>query len=239
MLRGLDVQGQLRIGRAKVADLPFTEVRLPLEAKEGLTHLGPTQAKMFGGTYDGDIVLDARPARATLSMDERVRGIDIGALLKAGFETTRVVGRGNANARLNAVGNTDAALFESLARQDRLRCEGWRRHRAWTCGSSSAAHWRSSSVRRRRARPAGEPKTAFNAMSGSATIDQGVLRNDDLLVDMTYLRAKGKGSLALESQAVDYRLVTEVYKLPEGDESHGRARRPRRFRSPSPARWPT
>jgi AsmA protein len=70
-------------------------------------------------------------------------------------------------------------------------------------------------------RPAGEPKTAFNAMSGSATIDRGVLHNDDLLVDMSYIRAKGKGSLALESQAVDYRLTTEVYKLPEGDESMG------------------
>ncbi len=85
MLRGLNVKGQLRVGRAKVADLPFTEVRLPLEAKEGRTHLGPTQAKMFGGTYDGDIVLDARPARATLSMNEHVRSIDIGALHEGGL----------------------------------------------------------------------------------------------------------------------------------------------------------
>ncbi|MEJ0037573.1 MAG: AsmA-like C-terminal region-containing protein [Gammaproteobacteria bacterium] len=67
------------------------------------------------------------------------------------------------------------------------------------------------------ARPAGEPKTAFNALAGSALVDKGVLRNDDLLVDMSYIRAKGKGTLALESQAVDYRLVTEIYKLPEGD----------------------
>ena len=66
-------------------------------------------------------------------------------------------------------------------------------------------------------RPAGEPRTAFNALSGSALVDKGVLRNDDLLVDMSYLRAKGKGTLALESQAVDYRLVAEIYKLPEGD----------------------
>jgi AsmA protein len=220
MLRGLDVKGQLRVGRAKVADLPFTEVRLPLEAKDGLTHLGPTQAKMFGGTYGGDIVLDARPARATLSMNEHVRGIDMGALLKAGFETTRVVGRGNANAQLNAVGNTDAALFKSLAGKIGFDVKD---------GAVTGIDlWfelrRALALFKRQAqptRPAGEPKTAFNAMSGNATIDQGVLRNDDLLVDMSYLRVKGKGSLALESQAVDYRLVTEVYKLPEGDDSLG------------------
>lgn len=220
MLRGLDVKGQLRIGRAKVADLPFTDVRLPLEANKGLTHVGPTQAKMFGGTYDGDIVLDARPARATLSMDEHVRSIDIGALMKAGFETTRVVGRGNANARLSAAGNTDAALYKSLAGKIDFAVKDG----AITGMDLWFELRRALALFKRQAlpaRPAGEPKTAFDAMSGSATIDQGVLRNDDLLVDMTYLRVKGKGMLALESQAVDYRLVTEVYKLPAGDESLG------------------
>jgi AsmA protein len=50
-------------------------------------------------------------------------------------------------------------------------------------------------------------------------VDNGVLRNDDLLADMTYLKAKGKGTLALESQAIDYRLTTEVYKLPANEEA--------------------
>ncbi|MEJ0037572.1 MAG: AsmA family protein [Gammaproteobacteria bacterium] len=114
MLRGLNLQGNLRVGRAKVTDLQFTDVRLPVEAKGGRTHLGPTQAKLFGGTYDGNIVLDAKPAQATLSLDEHVRSIDVGALMKAGFETTRVVGKGNASAKLNATGNTDQAMFKTL-----------------------------------------------------------------------------------------------------------------------------
>jgi AsmA protein len=216
MLRELNAQGRLRVGRAKVADLPFTDIRLPLEAKNGRTHLGPTQAKLFGGTYDGDLVLDAKPARATLSMDEHVKGIDIGALMKAGFDTTRVVGKGNANARLTATGNTDAEMFKTLAGKiDFDVREG---------AIAGLDLWyelrRAVALVKRQAaptRPAGEPKTAFNAMSGSAIVDQGVLRNDDLVVDMSYIRAKGQGSLALESQAVDYRLVTEIYKLPEGD----------------------
>jgi AsmA protein len=217
-LRGLNAKGQLRIGRAKVADLPFSEVRLPMEAKEGRTHLGPTQAKLFGGTYDGDIVLDARPAQATLSMDEHVRSIDIGALMKAGFDTTRVVGKGNANARLTAAGNTDAAMFKSLAGKIDFDVKD-----GAVAGLDLWYELRRAVALFKRqappARPAGEPKTAFNALAGSAIVDKGVLRNDDLIVDMSYIRAKGKGSLALASQAVDYRLVTEIYKLPAGDEA--------------------
>ena len=215
-LRGLDVKGRLRVARAKVADLQFTDVRLPLEAKDGRTHLGPTQARLFGGTYDGDIVLDAKPAQATLAVNEHVRGIDIGSLMKAGFDTTRVIGKGDASARLNATGNTDAAMFKSLAGKIDFDVKD-----GAVTGLDLWYELRRAValVKRQEApvRPAGEPKTAFNAMSGSAVVDKGVLRNDDLLVDMSYIRAKGKGSLALESQAVDYRLVTEVYKLPEGD----------------------
>jgi AsmA protein len=215
-LRALNAKGRLRVGRAKVAGLQFTDVRLPLEAKDGRTHLGPTQAKLFGGTYDGDIVLDAKPAQATLATDEHVHGIDLGALMKASFETTRVVGKGSANAKLNATGNTDAAMFKSLAgRIDFDVKDG---------AVTGLDLWyelrRAVALFKRQGppvRPAGEPKTAFNAMSGSAVVDKGVLHNDDLLVDMSYIRAKGKGTLALESQAVDYRLVAEVYKLPGGD----------------------
>jgi AsmA protein len=218
MLRSLNVQGKLRVGRAKVADLQFTDVRLPIEAKDGRTHLGPTQAKLFGGTYDGNIVLDAKPAQAVLSLDEHVRSIDIGALMKAGFETTRVVGKGNASAKLNATGNTDQAMFKTLAGKLDFDVKD---------GAVTGVDlWyelrRAVALFKRQelpVRPAGEPKTAFNALSGSALVDKGVLRNDDLIVDMSYLRVKGKGTLALESQAVDYRLVTEIYKLPEGDAS--------------------
>jgi len=216
MLRSLNLQGKLRVGRAKVADMPFTDVRLPIEAKEGRTHLGPTQAKFFGGTYDGNIVLDAKPAQATLSLDEHARSIDIGALMKAGFDTTRLVGKGNASAKLNATGNTDQAMFKTLAGKIDFDVKD---------GAVTGVDlWyelrRAVALFKRQelpVRPAGEPKTAFNALAGSALVDKGVVSNDDLLVDMSYIRAKGKGTLALESQAVDYRLVAEIYKLPEGD----------------------
>jgi len=217
-LRELNAKGQMRVANLKMSGLQFTQIRVPVDAKDGRTRIGPTQAKMYGGTYDGDIVIDARPAQATLSVDEHVRSVDMGALMKAAFDTTRIAGRGNANAKLTAVGNTDAAMFKSLAGTiDFDVKEG---------AITGLDLWyelrRAVALFKRQpqpARPAGEPKTAFNALKGSAVVDKGVLRNDDLNVDMSYLRARGKGTLALESQAVDYRLVAEIYKLPESEEA--------------------
>lgn len=217
-LRKLNARGLLRVGKATVTKLPFTDVRLPLDAKDGRVRLGPTQAKLFGGAYDGDIVLDARPAKATLSMNEHVKSIDMGALLKASLDTTRVAGKGNANAQLTASGNTDVALFKSLAGKIDFDIKD---------GAINGVDlWyeirRALALFKQQAPPAresGTPKTAFNALSGSAVVDNGVLRNDDLIADMTYLKVKGRGTLALESQAIDYRLTTEVYKLPANEEA--------------------
>jgi AsmA protein len=217
-LRELDVRGQLRVGQAVVSKLPFSAIRLPVEVQGGRAHLGPTQAKLFGGTYDGDIVLDARPARATLSMNEHVKAVDMGALMKAGFDTTRIVGKGNANAVLSASGNTDVAMFKSLAGKIDfdIRDGAVNGIDLWYEIRRALALFKRQPIPER---AAGTPKTAFNALSGSAVVDKGVLRNDDLIADMTYIKAKGQGTLALETQAIDYRLVAEVYKLPAAEEA--------------------
>jgi AsmA protein len=217
-LRELNARGLLRIGKATVTQVPFTDVRLPLDAKDGRVHLGPTQAKLFGGGYNGDILLDARPAKATLSLNEHVKGVDLGALLKASLDTTRVAGKGNANAQLTASGNTDVALFKSLAGKIDFDVKDGAINGIdlWYEIRRALALFKQQAPP---AREAGPPKTAFNALSGSAVVDNGVLRNDDLIADMTYLKVKGKGTLALESQAVDYHLTAEVYKLPPSEEA--------------------
>lgn len=212
-LRELIARGTLRIGRATLADMPFTDIRLPLDANKGLVKLGPTHAGLFGGSYDGNIVLDVRPAQARLSMNERVQGIDIGALMKAAFETDRVTGRGNATANLTGTGNTDAAIMKSLA--GKLQAD------VKDGALEGLDLWyeirRARALLRREAVPerTGPARTTFNALTASATLDKGVLRNDDLNVDAQYLRATGKGTLDLGTDAVDYRLAVRIYKLPD------------------------
>jgi AsmA protein len=151
-------------------------------------------------------------------MNEHIKSVDMGAVLKASLDTTRVAGKGNANAVLNASGNTDVAMFKSLAGKIDFDI----RDGAITGVDLWYEIRRALALFKRQAAPeraSGTPKTAFETLAGSAVVDRGVLRNDDLTADMTYLKVKGKGTLALETQAIDYRLVTEVYKLPAGQES--------------------
>jgi len=210
-LRKLKARGTLKIGHAQLADLKFDDIRVPVDANRGLIAVTP-QARFFGGTYSGDITLDARPAKARLSLNEKVRGIDIGALVNAAFESTRVTGRGDANAVLTGIGNTDEAILASL--KGRLAAD------VKQGAFSGIDLWyelrRALALAKRTTLPTRtEPaRTQFKALTGTATLANGVLRNDDLNVDMDYLKARGKGMLNITNQAVDYRLVAEIYKLP-------------------------
>jgi AsmA protein len=62
--------------------------------------------------------------------------------------------------------------------------------------------------------PSGPPRTPFKALKGSATLDAGLLSNDDLVADMEYLKANGKGNIDIGKGTIDYRLVAQVYRLP-------------------------
>ncbi len=212
-LRELNARGELRVGRARLSGLEFTNVRLPLDARGGVTRLGPTSAQLFGGNYAGNTVLDARPARARLSMDERVSGVDIGAIMKATFDSTRLAGRADATVTLTGTGNTDTAILKSLSGKTTFDIKEGALNGIdlWYELRRARALWKREPPPQR---PAGPVRTAFNVFKGSALLDSGVVKNDDLRIESDFVRAGGRGSLNLDTQTIDYRVVAEVYRIP-------------------------
>ncbi|MGX9350950.1 AsmA family protein [Shimia sp. W99] len=52
--------------------------------------------------------------------------------------------------------------------------------------------------------------TVFDQMSASWTIDKGVMKNDDLLMELPRVIARGKGSVGLGKQRIDYTLTPQL-----------------------------
>ena len=211
-LRSLDAQGTLRVHSITVRRLVFTGMTLPLTAKEGRVRLGPASAGFFGGRYDGDVLLDARPAQAQLSLNEHIRGVDVGALMKALFATSRLVGRGDANVIATGAGNSDTALSHSLAGKLDVNVKNGALDGVDLWYELQLAQ----ALLKREAAPArtGAERTTFNALSATGTLEHGVLHNEDVQVATDYLKARGKGTLDLNTQAIDYYVVAQVSRVP-------------------------
>ncbi len=213
-LRKLDVNGTLRVASATFANLVFTDVVMPLVAKDGHVRLGPTQAHLYGGSYNGDIVLDARPVQAQLSLNEHLKGTDIGALVKAAVDSGRLSGRADADVAVTGVGNTDDAIKRSLNGKIDLDVK-----QGAIVGVDVIYELQRVNALLKRQVPAartgnGPPRTDFNALQMHGGLDKGVLRVDDLKMETVFLKVNGKGTLDTSTEAINYQLVAAVNKLP-------------------------
>ena len=213
MLRKLNARGQLSVGEAIFAGMKFTKLRLGVNAREGKARFYPSEATMYGGQYRGDIGIDSTANVARVTLDEHVSGVDFQPLFKDLFETQRVSGKGSANIKLAGSGrNTDDLMKTLGGAVDFKVADG---------ALEGADLWyeirRARAVLKQQAVPArdsGPPRTPFSALTGTGTMKDGVLTNNDLNVAMQYLKVTGQGTVDLPRNSLDYRLVTNVLKIP-------------------------
>ena len=218
-LRKLNVHGTLRVGSATYAGLVFTDISTPLVARQGRLQLGPTQAHIYGGDYNGDIVLDARPATAQLTLSEHVRGTDIGAVVKAAYDSARLSGHADANVALTGAGNTDEALLQSLnGKIDALVKQG-----ALNGIDIGYELQRAGSLLKQQLPPShsGPARTVFNTLQANCTLDKGVLKNDDLRMETDFVKVHGKGTLVVATEALDYQVAAAVDQASAGSNAAG------------------
>jgi AsmA protein len=213
MLRTLNARGQLTIGEAIFAGMTFTKLRLGVNARDGKVRFNPSEASMYGGQYRGDIAIDATGQVARVSLDEHVSGIDFAPLFKDLFETDRVSGKGSMNVKLAGAGRTTDDLMKTL--------DGTLDFKVADGALEGADLW--YEIRRARAvlkqeaipeRASGKPRTPFTALTGTGTMNDGVLTNKDLNVAMQYLKVTGQGTVDIPQSTLDYRLMTTVLKIP-------------------------
>jgi AsmA protein len=212
MLRKLNARGQLVIGEAIFADLKFSKLRLGVNARDGRVRFHPAEASMYGGQYRGDIGIDATTNVARITLDEHVTGVNFAPLFKDMFETERVSGKGGANLKVAGSGRTTDDVMKTLdGNVDFNVADG---------ALEGADLWyeirRARALLKRQAPPerSGPPRTAFSALTGTGVLRDGVMSNDDLKIDMQYLKVAGQGTVDLPKNGLDYRLTAKVLKIP-------------------------
>jgi AsmA protein len=211
-VRSLDIDGKFSIGSAKVEGMTVSNLRLGLQAKEGIVHLSPLSATLYGGTCAGDITYDAHGAVPSVKIDEQVAGVDMAGLLKDSMKSERLSGHGHASVKLAGAGLTSDALTKNLSGHVELNLVD---------GAVNGIDlWyelnRAQALLKQQTAPAGsdDHRTRFDAFKMSADISGGVATTRDLNVASQYLRVTGSGTSNLLTEAIDYHIVATVLKAP-------------------------
>ncbi len=203
-LRGLNLDGSIRLGKLKVSNLRIADIKLTVKAADGQVSLQPINAALYEGLYSGNIGLDARGPVLQFSVDESLKGVQAGPLLKdlQGKDTLR--GTGNLSVRVTGRGKTAEEIPGTLNGQLTF---------AFLNGAVKGINI-AEMLRQAQAKLEGkslpqsnEPnETDFTELKGTVHIQNGVARNDDLSAKSPLLRVGGEGQADLSQRRMDYLL---------------------------------
>ena len=219
-LRSLDVNGKFRIQEMKALGLRSNDAHIQLNAKNGLIAFGPNQAKLYGGNYRGETVLDVRGKTPQVKMDEKLEQVQVGPLLKDMQLFDHYTGTGNIGLKLTAQGFDASQIKKSLNGTVAL---------AFHDGKIEGLDLVKLIEQARALRDAARGKpvavkttesdaTVFKSLTANVRVVNGIAQNDDLVLDGANLRATGRGTADLVRETLDYRLKVTVA---EGAERRG------------------
>lgn len=203
-LRALDLDGSLAVGKLKISDLKLSDIDVQLNAKEGLVTVRPLAAKLYGGSYRGDLRLDARGKELQLATDDSLSNIAIGPLVQDYLHKDLIAGTGNITLQFTSTGANAADIGRGLNGKLGFSFANGRVNGVNLVEMIQKDYLKY--IQGLGIDSARLNQTVFSKFAATATVTNGVIHTDDLLLNSAQLNVKGRGRANLVNDQIDLRL---------------------------------
>ncbi|HEY6093919.1 MAG TPA: AsmA family protein [Gallionellaceae bacterium] len=200
-LQKLNVEGSVRVGKLKVMNVQSSQLRVDVKAHNGLVNVSPIAAKLYQGSVDGSITLNAAQKVPSVAIRQSLDGVVIGPLLKDAVNLDMLDGKGDVNLNITTQGNTVSALKKALNGSAGVSLAD-----GAVKGINIAKKLREFGGRGGDQTESANKaeKTDFSEMKASFKIKNGVAHNEDLSLKSPLLRVSGKGDVDIGNDRIDY-----------------------------------
>jgi AsmA protein len=213
-LKDLNLEGSLRIGSLKAANIKVAQLRVDVKAKNGLVSVAPLSARLYQGGMDGKLSINA--ANNGFAANAKLSGIDIAPLLKDAAELELVEGRGNIALDLTSKGNTVSGLKQALNGKASVDLADGAIKGINLTRLVQGIQSLSKDTTTQTLGVDKNERTAFSEFKASFRIKNGIAHNDDLAVKSTVLRIAGKGDIDIGHDRMDYDAKAIFAKTEQG-----------------------
>lgn len=201
-LKTLNVEGSVRIGSLKAANIKAAQLRVDVKAHNGLVNIAPLSARMYQGSIDGKASVNAQTY--SFAINEKLTGIDTAPLLKDAADLELVEGRGNIVLDLTAQGNTVGGLKKALNGKVAVDLANGAITGINLTKLVQGIQNLGKDTKMQTLGVDKSEKTPFSEFKATFKIHNGVAHNDDLAVKSTVLRVAGKGDIDIGHDNLDY-----------------------------------
>ena len=220
-LRAVTIKGDFVMGKLIISNATLTDMELSVRAKEGDIKLSPIKAKLYDGTYEGDITLDATGKEPKLTTNTKLLGVQTGPLVKDVAENEDISGEANIILSLNSSGSDTNKLKQRLSGKGELKFLEGLFKGIDVNKVLSQVEIMYESKRFGTIDTSGE--TRFQSLTATMNINNGVVTNKDMLMLGNGFKVKGEGMMVnLNDETWKYNLnvIVDSSSATNGEERY-------------------
>lgn len=203
MLRALNINGELKIGLLKAAQLTINELELNVSAKKGKLKISP-KANLYDGQYQGNFMLDAENNPPHLFIEQTLKNVQSRALIKDLTGKEKIAGIANISTQLstqatkhplkNLTGTISFSFSEGAIKGFNIK------HSLLQPQTLVGT-----------ALPYDETvETQFGDLHGTFKLENGTLYTKDVFLKSKQVDINGKGKILLDNKNMRFELTTTI-----------------------------
>lgn len=214
-LRALNLDGNLRIGSFKLANVKSSQLHLGVKAHDGLVNLSPMSANLYEGSMNGSLSINAQ-STPRFAISQKLSGIAIAPLLKDAADLDLAEGKGNIVLDLATQGNTVSALKKALNGNVSVNLANGAIKGINLTKLVQGIQNLGMDTRSQTLGVDKSEKTQFSEFKANFKVHNGVAHNDDLSVKSTVLRVSGNGDIDIGHDSMNYNAKAALAKTEHG-----------------------
>lgn len=211
-LKAIDADLDLSVGEILFGDLTIGKSALDVVINGGKLTAKLTELALYEGAGVGQLVLDGSGNTPSVGANFNLTGLSAYPFLKDAAAFERIEGLGAFNVNVTTRGKSQKAMMSALNGSGAVTfTEGAIRginiaELSRKVFAAATTGWESG----------GAQSTDFSELSGSFTITNGVLTNNDLKMLSPLVRITGKGTVSMPAQTLNYRIEPKLAATLEG-----------------------
>lgn len=179
--------------------------------KDGLLNLNLKELALYSGKANGVVTVDARGAVPKITEKFALSGIQLQPLMTDAADFDKLEGTGLIEMSVNTTGRSQKEMVSALAGNGRILFTDGAIN-----GINLAAMARNVASAFLNDDAKTPQKTDFAELSGTYTIQKGIVTNKDLKMLNPFIRLDGKGKVSLPPRTINYRLNPKIVTSAEG-----------------------
>jgi AsmA protein len=219
ILRQLRIDGKLLIDRLTVNQLHAEAVQVKVRGRDGKLTVDQEIGRFYDGLTKGSVTLDVAGKTPKMNINQSLSRVLTGPLLKDLMGDDKLLGSGSVDLNLTGTGGTVDKIKRTLSGNLSFDFRD-----GAVKGFNLAKMIRDTKVRLSGEAVSlsnEEEQTDFSELSGSATIVNGLVNNQQLLAKSPYLRINGAGKANLLQESLDYTIRPVIVNTPKGQGGQG------------------